>query len=83
MKTEKTKPVAEVKQGFIIATIWENKNEKGTRHNVTFARLYRAGKQWKRSASFGADDLPTLAAVAELAAHRIAELTTAAATVES
>jgi len=76
--TEKNKPVAEVKQGLITGTIWENKSESGTRHNVTFARLYRAGKQWKRSASFGADDLPNLAAVAELAARRIVELTLAA-----
>lgn len=77
--TEKTKPVAEVKQGLITGTIWENKTEKGARHNVTFARLYRKGDQWKRTASFGADDLPTLAAVAELAARRIAELQTAPA----
>ncbi len=78
MTPTKNKPVAEVKQGLITGTIWENKNKDGTHHNVTFARLYRVGNQWKRSTSFGADDLPNLAAVAELAARRIVELTVTA-----
>jgi hypothetical protein len=72
--TEKTKPAAEVKIGLITGTIWKNPTEKGTHYNVTFARLYKKGEQWKRSTSFGPDDLPNLAAVAERAAEKITEL---------
>ena len=75
--TEKTKPAAEVKQGLITGTIWKNSTKKGAHYNVTFSRAYKQNDQWKRTASFGADDLPNLAAVAELAAKRIAELTLA------
>ena len=79
MTPTKNKPVAEVKQGLITGTIWENKSEKGTHYNVTFARLYRVGSQWKRTASFGRDDLLALAKAAEQAHSKIAELTTVTA----
>jgi hypothetical protein len=70
-----TKPVAEVKIGLIVASIWENKDGEHTRHNVTFARLYKKkDEQWKRTASFGHGDLLTLAKVADLAHSKIAEL---------
>ena len=39
--------------------------QNGTRHNVTFSRLYHDGEQWKDSSSFGRDDLPLLAKVAD------------------
>jgi hypothetical protein len=32
---------------------------------VTFARLYRDGEQWKDSSSFGREDLPLVAKVAD------------------
>ena len=61
------KPVHEVRLGSIKAAIWANDTEKGTRHNVTFARLYKDGDTWKSSESFGRDDLPLVAKVADLA----------------
>ena len=63
----KQKPVHEVRLGRIKAAIWENDTQNGTRHNVTFTRLYKDGDQWKDSASFGRDDLPLLAKVADMA----------------
>ena len=63
----KAKPVHEVRFGRIKAAIWENATTNGTRHNVTFTRLYKDGDAWKDSGSFGRDDLPLLAKVAELA----------------
>jgi len=63
----KQKPVHEVRLGRIKAAIWENDTQNGTRHNVTFTRLYRDGEQWKDSTSFGRDDLPLLAKVADMA----------------
>jgi hypothetical protein len=59
------KPVHEVRLGRIKAAIWENDTENGTRHNVTFTRLYKDGDEWKDSASFGRDDLPLVAKVAD------------------
>ena len=44
-----------------------NPTEKGTFHNVTFARLYKDGDDWKQTESFGRDDLPLVAKVADQA----------------
>jgi hypothetical protein len=63
---EKVKPVHEIRFGRIKAAIWENATQNGgTMYNVTLCRLYRDGKQWKDSTSFGRDDLPLVAKVAD------------------
>lgn len=59
------RPVHEIRLGRIRAAIWANSTENGVRHNVTFSRLYKDGDQWKDSQSFGRDDLPLLAKVAD------------------
>lgn len=61
------KPVHEIRMGRIKAAIWENATQNGTRHNVTISRLYKDGEQWKDSLSFGRDDLPLVAKVADQA----------------
>jgi hypothetical protein len=61
------KPVHEIRLGRIKAAIWENETQNGLLHNVTFTRLYRDEDQWKDSTSFGRDDLPLLAKVADMA----------------
>lgn len=63
----KTKPVHEVRFGRVKAAIWANDTENGVRHNVTFTRLYKDGNDWKTSSSFGREELPLLAKVADLA----------------
>lgn len=70
----KSKPVAEVRLGSIKAAIWKNETEAGTRHSVTFERLYHEGDMWRSTASFGRDDLLVLAKVADLAHSKIHEL---------
>lgn len=67
--SEKKRPVHEIRLGRIRAAIWVNETENGVRHNVTIARLYRDEQQgqWKDSASFGRDDLPLVAKVADQA----------------
>ena len=65
MKTNKTKPIHEVRLGFIKAAVWKNETESGVRYNVTFSRLYKDGDQWKSTDSFGRDDLLLLAKVAD------------------
>jgi len=62
----KVKPVREFRIGRIKAAIWANETDNGTRHNVTFSRLYKLdGGEWQDSTSFGRDDLPLLAKVAD------------------
>jgi hypothetical protein len=67
--TEKKRPVQEIRLGRIRAAIWVNETENGIRHNVTISRLYRDEQQgqWKDSTSFGRDDLPLVAKVADQA----------------
>jgi hypothetical protein len=42
-----------------------NETQNGLRYNTTFARLYRVEDQWRETQSFGRDDLPLLAKVAD------------------
>lgn len=63
----KPKPVKEVRMGRIKAAIWANDTETGIRHNVTFTRIYKTEDGWESTASFGRDDLPLLAKVADRA----------------
>jgi hypothetical protein len=62
---EKVKPVREFRLGRTKAAIWRNETENGVMYNVTFLRLYHDGKQWRDSTSFGRDDLPLVAKVAD------------------
>ena len=59
------RPVHEIRMGRIRAAIWENETQNGTLYNVTLSRLYRDDDQWKDSSSFGRDDLPLVAKVAD------------------
>ncbi len=61
----KSKPVHEVRLGRIKAAIWENETQNGSVFNVTISRLWKDGSQWRDSASFGRDDLPLVAKVAD------------------
>ena len=62
------KPVHEVRLGRIKAAIWENDTENGSRHNVTISRLYKdESDNWRDSGSFGREDLPLVAKVADMA----------------
>ena len=61
------KPVHEVRLGLIKAAVWANDTEQGVRHNVSIARLYKEGDDWKSTTSFGRDDLLLVAKVADLA----------------
>ena len=70
----KNPPADKVRVGLITASIWENKTEKGTFHNVTFERRYRdAEGNWKSSHSYNAEDLLSLSKAADLAHTKIVE----------
>ena len=54
--------------GRIRAAIWDSETTNGTRHNMTFSRLYRDQQgNWGDWTSFGRDDLPLLWKVADCA----------------
>ena len=61
------KPIHEIRMGRIKAAIWQNETDNIIRYNVTFGRLYKDGTDWKQTESFGRDDLPVLAKVADQA----------------
>lgn len=64
----KAQPVHEIRMGRIKAAVWANQTaEHGVRHNVTICRLYKDEVGWKRSESFGREDLPLVCKVADLA----------------
>ena len=75
----KNTPVAEIRIGLVVASIWQNDTDSGTRYNVTFSRLYRDGDSWKNTRSFGRNDLLVLAKVADRAHDRILEFQDSAA----
>ena len=65
---EKDNPAHEIRRVRIKAVIWGNEIEGGGfRHNVQVRRIYKEGEEWKQSDSFGRDDLPLVAKVADMA----------------
>ena len=66
-KQQPVQPVHEVRLGSVKAAIWKNQTENGTRFNVTIARIYKDGEQWKSTDSFGRDDLLLLGKVIDQA----------------
>ena len=51
------RPVHVVRFGAIKAAVWLNQTASGPIHNVTLARSYKDGEEWRESGSFGPDDL--------------------------
>jgi hypothetical protein len=72
------RPVHEIRLDRVKAAIWRNESEKGTRHNVTFSRIFKTESGWENSSSFGRDDLPLVEKVAGLAHLWVYEHTEAA-----
>ncbi len=63
----KNRPVHEIRLGRIKAVIWANETSEGLRNSVQLRRLYKDDDEWKQSDSFGRDDLPLVAKVADQA----------------
>ena len=67
-QTDKAKPVHEIRLGRIRAAVWLNETDNGPRYNVQISRLYKdKADKWKDSSSFGREDLPLVAKVADQA----------------
>lgn len=72
-------PVQELKVGTCRAAIWRNDAEGNTFHSATFSRLYKTDDGWRSRSSFGINDLPHLALLAQETHRALAELNAAAA----
>lgn len=59
------KPIATFRLGRIRAAVWENDTAKGQMCNVTFERVYLENEEWKSSTTFGRQDLPLIAQLAD------------------
>ena len=61
------KPIHEIRLSSVKAAVWMNSSATGTRHLVTFGRLYKdADESRKTTDSFGRDDLPLVEKIADL-----------------
>jgi len=62
------RPVQRIRLGYCQAAIWENESEFGVRYSVSLERLYTDDEgNWQHTRTFNAGDLPTLAALLQLA----------------
>ncbi|HWL93124.1 MAG TPA: hypothetical protein VNT79_06290 [Phycisphaerae bacterium] len=64
-KNDANRPVHEIRYGSVKVVIWKNETSNGHMHNVTVARIYKDGDEWKESNGFGRDDVLVLAAALE------------------
>jgi hypothetical protein len=72
---DKVKPLHHIRYGNVESSIWENLTQGGGAfYNVTFAKHYKDGDEWKTSQSFGMGDLLELSKVADHAHTWIARL---------
>ncbi|MDE0052402.1 MAG: hypothetical protein OXO52_21675 [Rhodospirillales bacterium] len=69
---DKNTPTKELRVGSCKAAIWENESDGRPFFSVTFSRLYRTDDGWRSTGSFGLNDLPHLAMLADRA-HRAVE----------
>ncbi|MDE2881969.1 MAG: hypothetical protein OXP70_08970 [Acidobacteriota bacterium] len=72
---EKNTPTKELRIGSCKAAIWENESDSRPFFSVTFSRLYRTDDGWRSTSSFGLNDLPHLAMLAQRAHQAVDELT--------
>jgi hypothetical protein len=76
--TKPNPPAHTVRVGAIQASIWRNETKEGPMFSVTFDRSYKDGDAWKRSDSFGRNNLLVLSNIASQAFEWIAKQSTSA-----
>ncbi len=66
--TTSNRPVNEIRLGHVKAVIFANETDAGgVRYGINFEKIYRDGEKWASTRSFGRDDLPLVAKVADMA----------------
>lgn len=62
------RPVWERRMGRITCSVWSQQNDQGkTWYSVSISRIYREDNSWKRSNSYGLNDLPLITRLSEMA----------------
>ena len=74
MMSNNQPPVAEVRDGYIKASIWKNEGANGSFYSVTFKNAYKKEGNYHDTDSFQNADCLRLARVAERAYDKIAQL---------
>lgn len=59
------RPIHEIRLGKVKAAIWKNETDSGIRYSVNIVRIFRTDDGWDSSTSFGRDELPLVAKVAD------------------
>ena len=59
------RPIHEILLGKVKAAIWRNETDSGIRYSVAIVRIFRTDNGWESSPSFGRDELPLVAKVAD------------------
>ncbi len=67
MASSKNRPVHEIRLGRVKSAIWRNETEQGPRYSVVISRIFKTDDGWDSSSSFGRDELPLVAKVADMA----------------
>lgn len=77
---ENNRPVREIRIGAVKASIWKNEAKNGgSYYSASFHTLYRDQEgSWRRSSSFGRDDLLLLAKVVDQVHSYMVEMATPA-----
>ena len=60
------RPVHEIRLGKGKAAIGENETEAGVRYSVSIVRIVKTEEGWDSSPTFGRDELPLVAKVADM-----------------
>ena len=60
------RPVHEIRLGKVKAAIWKNETEAGVRYSVSLVRIFKTEEGWDSSSTFGRDELPLVAKVADM-----------------
>ncbi len=78
-KTQETstqnKPLAEVKSGAVVGTIWQNEGPTGPYRTIALTRFYKDREdKWQRTKTLRPKDMPDVATVAGMVTAKLAEL---------
>ena len=73
--TSTQQPMAKVKAGAVVGTIWQNEGQNGPFYTITFSRSYKDREgNWQRTTNLRHKDMPDVQTVAGLVTEKIAEL---------
>lgn len=74
-ETEKARPVDQLRDGSLNASIWMNESDRGAAFNTTFSRTYKKENgEYGETRTMRSQDLLSYAELSRAAYHRVSEL---------